>query len=188
MMVIDMAEKDTRLTQFLADLHRCKPNEGLKKKLKHDPEVALAAYDLKPWQRELLFTLDRKKIADAVYWEIVAGDPYEGDEGLHVEWAKPKRALQRVPDTIAIAADATIEIRSSGLRPSARFELVSYASDSRYRTTELPTYQGDLDNQVWSLTFDTRDATPGDYLRLRADDGSGELVSAHPLKLEPETE
>lgn len=181
MLSTGMGAKDTLLTQFLADLHRCRPGEGLKHKLKHDPEGAFGDYGLKPWQRELLFTLDRKQIAEAVYWEIVAGDPYEG-EGLHIEWAKPHRELTAVPDAIEIAASATIEVRASGLRPGARFELVSYADDDRYQAVQNPGYQGNLDHQVWTLTFDMRGAAPGQYLRLRADDGSGVLVAAHPLK------
>jgi len=160
---------------------------SLRKELVTNPDAVMDRYGLSAWQREVLFSLDRKQIAEAVYWEIVAYSPYGEEQrevgAVNVRWPDPERKLLSVPATIRAASDAKLVVETKGLRPqTSTFVLVSLSVG-----VEIPgkvlSQTGDLEKQEWKLEFSLADARPGDLLRFVVHDSAGDLAWPDPVQV-----
>ncbi len=174
-----MAGEPGNLIWFAGDLYN--PNGVLQAKIREDAEKAMDEYGLTAWQRELLYSLDRDKIAEALYWAARLKSPYD----LNTKYADPERLILAVDEQVVVGGQAVLSAETKGVRcPSAHFHLISLASEISIPETSH-TEDGGIERQCWKLTFDLTDVKPGELLRLWVDDGAGELVAVHPTKTVP---
>lgn len=173
-----------RLAWFVGQIYG--PDDEFRRELAEHPEQLMQKSGLSEWQKQVLFTTDRDKIAEAVYWDIASTPMYSGASD-NLGWPEPGRAILGLRGALTATQNASLTVTTKGVRhTTARFTLLSFAEDVNLPAIAARiTSSANLDAQTWIVEFDLRGIPVGAYLRLVIDDGSGKLVDPIPLRIEP---
>src|SRR5215475_13212766 len=102
-----------RLAWFVGQIYG--PDDSFREELTKHPEELMAKWGLSEWQKQVLFTTDRDKIAEAVYWDIASTPMFPG-ASPDLGWPAPARAILGVHGALTPTRNASLTVTTRGLR------------------------------------------------------------------------